>query len=230
MQSKAKKSFHIVSILLLICAMAYLVHYNFHGSLVCKGITSSWFVLHGVVSLIYAKVTGSKTDRYMLCMVLGLFLGMCADVLLGIWFPVGVAAFALGHVMYLIAFCLLERIRKQDLWLILPFAAISEYMVLASPFVHLDNPAMKIMLAGYGLVISCMVGKAISNYLTSRSLSRLLVLIGAVMFWVSDLVLAVNMFGAGFPMGWLLCGFTYWPGQSILAYSLFHHVSARICE
>jgi len=229
MLRNAKKVFHIISILLLAGAMANLVYYYFHGSLLWKGITSSWFVVHGIVCLIYAGVSGCKPDRYLLCMVLGLFFGMCADVLLGIWFLVGVVVFALGHVMYLVAICLLEKLRRQDLWFVLPFIVISEYMVLFSPFLQLEDPAMKIMLVGYGLVISCMVGKAISNYFARRSLSRLLVLIGAVMFWFSDLVLAVDMFGAGFPLDDILCGFTYWPGQSILAYSLFHYVSARLC-
>jgi uncharacterized membrane protein YhhN len=230
MHCNAKKTFHLVSILLLVCAMVNLLIYLRHGSLLCKGITSTWFFLQGCVSLIYAKISEGKAYRYMVCMVLGLLSGVCADVLLGLRFLVGVVAFAIGHIMYLIAFHILEAFRKPDLWCILPFAVFSGYMVLFSPFIRLDDPSMKIILVGYALIISAMVGKAISNFLVQKSLSGLLVLVGAIMFWFSDFVLAVNIFGTGFSGDSILCGITYWPGQNLLAYSLFHHVSAKITK
>ena len=217
-----KKPLLTINCILLACAMVCLVCYDIFGGLWLKGVTSSWFVVLGAVNLWCAR----KSDRKRLCFLLlieaGLFCGMCADVLLGIAFFAGVGVFALGHVLYLVAFYTLEKFSRQDLLLIVPLAAISMFVVAGTPWITVEDPFMKKLLLGYALVISAMLGKAISNLIRHPSPARWLMAIGCVMFWFSDLMLAVDMFGQGSRLTWILCSYSYWPAQNILAHSLYH--------
>lgn len=84
---------------------------------------------------------------------------------------------------------------------------------------------MTYYLVGYAVIIACMLGKAISNLFAKKSISRKLILLGCAMFWFSDLMLAIDMFGEGSRLTWILCYYNYWLAQSILAFSLFHFVN-----
>lgn len=214
--------------LLLICAAICLVVYDIFGGLWLKGVTSGWFVVLGIVNLIYERKQTGRNFRSSLLLGLGLFAGMCADVLLGIEFYLGVLVFALGHVLYLVAFCLQEKPRLRDLVVILPLAAVTILFVTCMPFLQVEDPMMKKLLIGYAVIISCMLGKAISNYTQSPGPFRRLLLIGAVLFWFSDLVLAVDMFGTSSRLTWILCSYTYWPAQNLLAYALFQGTNEQI--
>lgn len=218
------RSARILNFLLLILAMACLFYYDFRGGLMLKGITSSWFALLGVVNLVYARRAASEKARFVWLFVIGLVLSMAADVLLGIHFMAGTALFAAGHLFYFAAYCILERFHAGDLLPIAAVSAISLFCALGTPFIQVDDPALKPLLIGYALIISCMLGKAIGNLLTRQSRTRWLLAIGSVLFWFSDLMLALNLFGSGGHLAGTLCMYTYWPGQYLLAHTLYHFV------
>ena len=209
------------NILLLVCAGACLICYDCFGGLWLKGVTSSWFVALGAVNVWAVRKLEPKNLRFFLLMLLGLVCGMCADVLLGITFYAGVGVFALGHVAYLIAFCLQERFARQDLVFILPLAIVSVYVAIGTPFIRVEDPLLSKLLIGYALIISAMLGKCLSNLRCCPSPSRRLMAIGCVLFWFSDLMLAIDMFGQPSRLTWILCSYSYWPAQNILAHSLF---------
>lgn len=226
-RKKAHAVFLVLNIVLLILAMACLDYYDKEGGLWLKGVTSSWFVVIGGVNLLYAAVVGRGCWGFLLLTELALVLSMAADVLLGISFMTGVVVFALGHVSYFAAFCALEKLRLRDICLMAAIGAVSLYIVLCSPYIQVGNGTMKIMLAAYAVVISCMLGKALGNLLQHRSAARWLMALGAAMFWFSDLMLALNLFGRGGKTASMLCMYTYWPGQSILAHSLFYFIRIK---
>lgn len=230
MTPKLQKNFFRVNILLLICALGCLICYDIRGGLWLKGLTSSWFVSLGIFNLVYSRMRLGKTPRFLILMVLGLIFGMCADVLLGVVFMAGILSFALGHVLYLAAFYSLERFRWKDLCFIVPLAAISLFLVTGTPFIQINDPMLKKMLMGYALIIGAMLGKAASNFRKQKTVSRALLLLGSAMFWFSDLVLAIDMFGVSSRLTWILCSYVYWPAQNILAFSLFHHVNEQSKE
>jgi uncharacterized membrane protein YhhN len=210
------------NIILLICAMACLVCYDIFGGLWLKGVTSAWFVALGSVNLWAVRTLPEKQLRFFLLMAAGLFCGMCADVLLGVMFFAGIGVFALGHVLYLAAFYTLEKFSLRDLGFIAPIAVISMFVVVGTPWITVTDPMLKNMLLGYALVISAMLGKAISNCVREPSLYRRMLVIGSVMFWFSDLMLAFDMFGQPSRLTWILCSYSYWPAQNLLAHSLYH--------
>ena len=209
-----------INIALMVCAMACLVYYDYAGGLWLKGVTSSWFVLLGCVNLWAARK--QKPLKFYILMVLGLFCGMCADVLLGKVFFAGVGVFALGHVWYLAAFYCMEKFRLRDLKIILPLAVFSMFFVTGTPWITVGDPVMRKLLLGYAASISGMLGKAISNLVANPCRHRWLLMIGCILFWFSDMMLAIDMFGQPSRLTWILCSYSYWPAQSILAHSLFY--------
>ena len=214
----------IGNILLMIGAMVCLVCYDVFGGLWLKGVTSLWFVILGGVNIWAARKLPRRERRFFLLIGAGLFFGMCADVLLGPVFFAGIGAFALGHVLYLCAFYALEKPRRQDLWFFLPLAAVSMFVVAGTPWITIEDALLKKLLLGYAVIIAAMVGKALSNLLARPGRARALMALGSVMFWFSDLVLAVDMFGQSSRLTWILCSYVYWPAQSILAHSLYHRL------
>ena len=181
------------NIVLMICAGLCLVCYDIFGGLWLKGVTSSWFVVLGALNLWAARKLMWRQLRFFVLVEAGLFCGMCADVLLGVAFFAGVGVFALGHILYLAAFCVLEKVGKRDALLFLPIAAVSVFFVVGTPWIRVEDPFMRKLLIGYALIIAAMLTKAISNLLREPSPCRWLLAIGSVMFWFSDLMLAVDM-------------------------------------
>ena len=216
------------NIALMVCAMACLVCYDIFGGLWLKGVTSSWFVMLGGVNLWAARKLEWKQLRFFVMMAAGLLCDLAADVLLGINFLVGVGVFALGHVFYVVAFFMLEKPGFRDLWFILPIMAVSMFVVVGTPWITVEDPFMRKMLLGYAVIISLMLGKAISNLIRKPSAFRWMVVIGGFLFWFSDIVLTVDLFGQSSRLTWILCSYSYWPAQTLLAHSLLHRL--KECE
>lgn len=219
-----RKKYLVGNAALLVLAMACLFYYDYAGGLWLKGVTSGWFALLGAVNVVYGKRAGFRNFRFLLLAELALLLTAAADVLLGINFMVGTAVFALGHLAYFAAFCVLERFNRRDLVLTAAAGVVSLTLLLGTPFIRVEDPVMKVVLVAYAVVISCMLGKVIGNLLKKRSCSHRLMAVGGFLFWFSDVMLALNMFGSGGSLASFLCMYTYWPGQYLLAHALFHGV------
>lgn len=220
-------SLKYTNLILLFCAGVCLICYDIFGGLWLKGVTSSWFVLLGGINLWSARKLAWDRLRFFILIEAGLFCGMCADVLLGVAFYAGIASFALGHILYLAAFCTLERFSLRDLWFIGPLSVLSMFAVVGTPWITVEDPVLRKLLLGYAVIISAMLGKAVSNLIREPSPTRWLLAIGSAMFWVSDLMLAVDMFGQASRLTWILCSYNYWPAQNILAHALYHAAGSR---
>lgn len=212
----------ILNIIFLICALSCLVCYDIFGGLWLKGVTSGWFVLLGFINVLYVWNKKKEKRSFVFLIELGLFFGMCADILLGVQFIFGILFFAAGHVVYLAAFFILEKFQKRDIWITLPFAVLSLYIVTGTSFIQIEDPLLEKMLLGYACIIACMLGKAVSNLISEKSKCRWLIFAGSLMFWFSDIVLAIDMFGESSRLTWILCSYVYWPAQNIMAHSMFY--------
>lgn len=208
-----------VNWILMSLALLCLVYYDMHRAIWLKGITSGWFVLIGFVNLVYNRKTGNR--RFLILLETGLFLSAAADVILWNDFLLGAGVFALAHVFYFAAFCALDALRGNDWIPIATVAAVSLIAVFGTPFIQAEGFMTYVMFA-YALIISCMLGKDIANLRNERSTARWLMLLGGGLFWFSDLMLAVSLFGDGGNLAGQLCVYTYWPGQIILAHSMFY--------
>jgi uncharacterized membrane protein YhhN len=216
------KKFRNANIALLVCAMTCLVCYDIFRGVWLKGFTSSWFMLLGFVNLVFAKKADINNIKPVYFIFTGLFLGMCADVLLALFFELGIAAFALGHVMYLAAFYTLEKPRKTDFLIAVPVALLPVYVITCTPFITIEDKFIKIFLIVYAVIISFMLSKAVSNFIAEKSVARFIIAVSSLLFWFSDLMLAIDMFGTPSRLVWILCSYSYWPAQNLIAHSLFY--------
>jgi alkenylglycerophosphocholine hydrolase len=165
-------------------------------------------------------------DRYANLILAGLIFSLAGDVLLEIsddLFVPGLIAFLIGHIGYIAAF--LSVTRELKLLRGLPFAA---WVVLAYLLLLPNLGSMAAPVAAYVIVIGTMLWRS-SATMTSPVLRwQWFALIGALLFGLSDTLLAFKKF-SGLTIG---PSFTiivlYWLGQLGLALSVKRGVTDRI--
>jgi uncharacterized membrane protein YhhN len=122
-------------------------------------------------------------------LVIGLVLCAFGDVLL-IWertFDLGLISFLLGHVGYIVAFSVAVSMTDWPRFLLAP-VAIASFGALVWLWPHLG--ARRISVSAYVLVITVMVWGA----LAVRPAVGSMIVIGAVLFYLSDLTVARDRF------------------------------------
>ena len=187
-----------------------------------KALTSILFVLAGICGYIKLK-QNKKISR---TMMLALFCSLSGDIFLaldkeeGILFVLGVAGFALAHIMFSISFCRVSAVQKAD------FAGI--FLVFGTEILVLclgkfDFQGMFPVLVGYAAIISFMVIEALTLWRDrqGREKAVYLIMAGSVLFLVSDNLLLFWLFGIGTPKelqsaNWIL----YYLAQGCLSASL----------
>jgi alkenylglycerophosphocholine/alkenylglycerophosphoethanolamine hydrolase len=159
--------------------------------------------------------------RYQLAIIIGLLLSALGDILLEYseaTFLLGLAAFLLGHVAYIVAF--LQDTRKLH-----PFygTAAYAYGFFAAVFLMTtgDLGGMIGPVYLYILVITTMVWRSAARLDAPGVVrfSALAGLIGAILFAVSDSILAFRLFGTPIQLGGVAVMLTYWLGQLGIALS-----------
>ena len=191
------------------------------SSYITKTTASVLFVLCGVVNLLYclkAKALGNL--KFMIFMVIGLFFAMLGDVLLIDYFVIGAALFAVGHVFYFIAFCFIAKFKLRDIIAFLIIFVPALLLILLYP--KFEFGGMQALVIVYALIISLMLGKAISNIFgKSNRLVNIIIALGALMFFLSDLMLLFNVF-ANMPYIYdITCIALYYPAEFVLAFTVF---------
>lgn len=189
-------------------------------NLITKAIASFGFALLGLVNMLYGSRRGFSHRSFALIMVIGLFTGMAADIVLEIDFMMGALIFALGHVFYIAAYSKLLPFKAGDmvpgLLIFVPVAAL----VLFLPIFDFGGTAMQIVCLVYAGIIGIMCGKAFSNLRKQpRPLTKLLAL-GSLLFLLSDLCLLFSNFAQVPGIVGSVCVNSYYPAQVILACAL----------
>lgn len=195
--------------------------YMIFSGLWLKGVTSSIFVIIGIVNLILVSREGKTLGgnfKYLMCT--GLFVCFVADILLNIWFIIGAIVFAVGHVFYFVAYLQLSKFSLKDIICGLCIVVPSILVLILYPF---DYQGLFPVIIVYAIIISFMVGKAISNAIFGNGslISRLLIVIGSALFFISDLALLFSIFGGGGVPADNVCLLTYYPAQGILALAIY---------
>lgn len=162
----------------------------------------------------------SHNQVYTIGILIGLLLSFGGDVALLFQenrraFTVGLGLFLLAHVAYTAVFQIMGRFSGVDLW------STALLLILGVGFYTLIKPnlgAMRIPVIFYIIVISLMVSRAIS-VLAGTAFSEaqgLMVVIGAVLFYVSDVILATSRFWKSWRYNRISLAF-YYSGQVLLA-------------
>lgn len=184
-----------------------------------KLIASSAFIATAVSA-------GALESLYGRVILWGLALSWCGDMLLigrgELFFLAGLVAFLLAHVAYIVAFTVHGTHRRWLFAAIIPIAIVAS-LVSAWLTPHISAELL-IPVRVYTVVISLMVVMAIA---TRGAGGSLLVLIGALLFYMSDLsVAALRLVQTDFPTyAWGLP--FYYGGQLCLALSVASQSSSQ---
>ena len=145
---------------------------------------------------------------------------MLGDILLIDYFVVGAILFGTGHVFFFLSFCMISGFSIRDLIIgaiifVLAFLLIEFYS-------NFDFGGMKILVIIYALIISLMLGKALSNmFCKNNLLIYSVILLGAGLFFISDLMLMFYLFAGRAVVFDIICLATYYPAEFILALSIY---------
>lgn len=130
-------------------------------------------------------------------------------------FSLGLGLFLIAHIIYAVAFTLLG---KLSIWAMLPFSlllicGIGFYMLIRSKLGSMKGPVI-----AYIMIISVMVGSAatVLGSPASNPVQGLMILIGALLFYISDLILAANRFWKPWKYNRISLAF-YYSGQLLIA-------------
>ena len=167
-------------------------------------------VLILLLPVIFIKV---KLSKYALIIIFGLCFCLIGDVLLMFehLFIYGLASFLLGHILFTYAFTTVNGFLynfKPLVFLIL--FAIAMFFVLKDNLGQLLIPVI--------LYIICIV---IMAFLNNNKVYRLIA-VGAILFLISDAVLAYNMFVIKFSFSELIILSTYWAAICFIALSALY--------
>ncbi len=147
-----------------------------------------------------------------------LFFSWCGDVLLmfqgqkELFFLLGLSAFLLAHIFYILYFHfvrLQEKIAGNPWYLLLVVIYYSVLMVWLSPYLGQFTVPVRV----YGVAISIMLMMAMHMTSLKSKKAGWMLLAGAVLFVLSDSVLAVNRFYQGFPEAGIVIMLTYGAAQ-----------------
>ncbi len=157
---------------------------------------------------------------YTIGVIIGLLLSFGGDIALMFQenqkaFRMGLALFLLGHIAYTVVFTLLGVFSAWDLLSagILVAVGVSFYLLIRS-----NLGAMQVPVIAYIVVISVMVNRAGST-LASPGFGvgqAVMILIGAVLFYISDVILAASRFWKPWRYNRISLGF-YYGGQLLIA-------------
>jgi len=169
-----------------------------------------------VLIAVFAKDPPSR--RYKIAIIAGLIFSMIGDILLSLpmdVFIIGVLSFLIAQLIYTYAFRTGRPFRFNFLALV-PFVV---YGILIFVILLPGLNAMTLPVVAYVIVIMVMAWQAWDQWDDKRTQWALLAFIGAVLFVVSDTLLAINKFGEPFLAARALTLSTYFSAQWLISNS-----------
>ncbi|MGE4571629.1 MAG: lysoplasmalogenase family protein [Candidatus Izemoplasmatales bacterium] len=200
-----------------------------------KGFTSFVFVFLYFYGL-YNALSNSLiliNDSYIILMIslgLGLVLGLIGDLFLEVqyFYPklkikqikYGMIIFGFGHIFYLIGMTEIVSFNYFSLLIGLIMTLITYF---GSKVLKLDFGKLKLFSYGYSFIIFTMVGQSIFQALDLKNTYSILFMIGAILFGISDLLLAPIYFKEEKNYFFVISNLgTYYLGQTLIALSIYY--------
>ena len=158
--------------------------------------------------------------KYKLAIAAGLIFSMIGDILLMLpvdLFIAGLVSFLIAQLIYTYAF----RSGRSFRFRFIPILPFVVYGILIFVILFPWLNGMAIPVAAYLLVIMVMAWQAWDQWDDKRTRWGLLAFIGALLFVISDTILAVNKFVAPFWAARLLTLTTYYAAQWLISNSVY---------
>lgn len=214
------KTFNIINAILILLVLVGDVLYLTVGGLAIKSVTSAGFVLIGVVNLVYVILNKQLDLKFPIIMLIGLTFAMLGDIILEIEFIIGAALFAIGHLFFFVSYCFIQKFKWVDLAYGAAIFVPAVLFITLAPIFDFGGILMELVCVVYAVIISCMVGKSISNFVSKRNTLNIVAMVGSFLFFFSDLMLLLNVFGDLPRVVDVLCLVTYYPAECLLGYSI----------
>ncbi len=170
-----------------------------------------------IITIAFSLQTTNKA--YKTTVIVGLFFSMGGDILLMVPFDLfvpGLVSFLIAHLIYIYAFRPQQKKAANRLVLIPLFI----YGLLIYFFLAPNLGDMKIPVGAYVIVILIMAWQAWKQWEHNQTDWAKLALIGAIIFVISDTILAINKFSQPFTAARLLTLTTYFSAQWLIANSI----------
>jgi len=151
--------------------------------------------------------------------IAGLVFSLLGDIflmLLNDKFVQGLASFLVAHIFYIIAF-------SSGFGPFLEFGYLIPAIIYASVFLWILLPKtgkMKIPVMVYAIVLMVFLWQALGRFYYLGNQASLYIIIGAVLFVISDTILAYARFVKDFNLSPTLIHVTYWGAQVFIALSI----------
>jgi len=164
-----------------------------------------------------AKPSYVQTYKYLI--LAGLVSSLAGDVFLMLRnkrFAEGLACFLVAHLFYIAALL-------QTMPLHLSFGTALPLILYALFMMRILFPylgRMKVPVVLYILIITVMAGLAAERFIEGGGINAFFAFLGAILFVVSDSILAVNRFAKKFRLAQALILSTYFAGQWFIAMSV----------
>ncbi len=156
--------------------------------------------------------------HYQRAIILGLLFSLAGDVFLikPERFIHGLVSFLIAHLFYIAAFVLFV----PGGWLFVSALPVTACLVLMLWLLWAHLGKMKIPVAIYTIIIALMGWQAIHRWFVIGDVKSTFAVLGALMFMVSDSVLAINKFRQNFHLAQILLLTTYFIAQWLIALSV----------
>ena len=173
----------------------------------------------GLILVLALVLPGTVPSPYRPLLLLGLVASLAGDVFLMLprdLFLAGLGSFLLTHLCYAAAFGTASGWHLS----LLPIGllVLSAGLILSTLWPALGRMRLPVLL--YVSALLLMVWQADERWLAMHGTPALLALIGAVLFLVSDTVLALDRFRRPVRQGQILILATYWVAQYLIARSV----------
>lgn len=183
---------------------------------VSKPLLMPWLAL-----AVYGAGPQSKERTLILIAIFFSFLGdsfLLFDYLNPLYFIFGLVSFLITHLLYIVYFLGVKPVQpsllKQHPWIILLVVAYGFGLVY---FLFPRLGDLKIPVIVYATVICSMLLSSVHIYRSVHTKAGWLFIGGALLFVLSDSLLAINKFYAAFPAASFLIMFTYCAAQYFIA-------------
>lgn len=198
-------------------------------TLIFKVIASLCFILCGVAAMLL-----SGNVAYGGLIVFGGVLGLCGDAFLDMkgiypdsrvkYMYSGFISFLVAHIFYVSAMLMVNRLKLTHIIICVVISlVISAANLFGEKLLKLDYECFKVIMFVYGFILFMTFSVSITSFIVNGfSFSRLVMMIGAILFTLSDVILNNTYFGKGCdgPMWYFSNHITYYYGQILIMTSI----------
>ncbi|WP_333693939.1 lysoplasmalogenase [Flavobacterium sp.] len=190
----------------------------------------AWWLKPVLIPILISIVSVSEPFKTQKTLLLALFCSWIGDVLLlfadqnALFFISGLVSFLVAHLIYIYLFHQQEiQYNRKSYLKFIPIVAV--YLLVMLSFLWDTLQEMKIPVTVYAIVISMMLFMSIKAFFQWGKPSNFWVLIGAILFVISDSILAINKFHSPVPMSsfWIMS--TYLGAQFCIVNSILKYNS-----